>query len=306
MPETFAAADIGSNTVHLLVADVVGRSIQRRLNRSEWLSLGEDVATTGLIPADKVRLLHQVFQDYLSEVTRLNCGGFYCFATEAIRSAKNGPEVIASIEEKLGFKIDIISPEKEAELSLKGVQIDVKLPDQCLLFELGGGSAQIAHCLGAQIQSESSLPIGTGRLKAAFPISIPAAPSLVNELRTYITSQLDSQGIHGPMETAVASGGVIRGIWRALHPDLQNELQAEELDYLIWAASRLSTEHLTQRFNVKPKRAAILLYGAIVYRQLMAHFSVQKILVSEFGVREGAILKLSEGIGTQWQKRKLK
>ncbi|MFX4370064.1 hypothetical protein ABTA37_20245, partial [Acinetobacter baumannii] len=78
---------------------------------------------------------------------------------------------------------------------------------------------------------------------------------------------------------AVASGGVIRGIWRALHPDGETVVHAAELEYLEWVSSRVSVNRLSRRFSVKTKRAGTLLPGAIVYRELMARFNLEELHV---------------------------
>jgi exopolyphosphatase / guanosine-5'-triphosphate,3'-diphosphate pyrophosphatase len=93
----------------------------------------------------------------------------------------------------------------------------------------------------------------------------------------------------------VASGGVARGLWRAIHPDGEKRLFKEELDYIIWAATRLPVDRIVARFTVKQKRAQTLLPGALVYRALMEHFGLAEIAISEFGVREGAILEMARG-----------
>jgi len=91
-------------------------------------------------------------------------------------------------------------------------------------------------------------------------------------------------------------GGVARGLWRALHPDGEKRLALAEIEYLIWATERLSTERIIERFNVKPKRAGTLLPGALVYLALMRKFGVAELAISEFGVREGAILNMAKGL----------
>jgi exopolyphosphatase/guanosine-5'-triphosphate,3'-diphosphate pyrophosphatase len=64
------------------------------------------------------------------------------------------------------------------------------------------------------------------------------------------------------------------------------------LDYLIWAATHLSQDDLVRRFGVKPKRAGTLLAGAVVFRAVMSRFGFFEIFVSEYGIRDGAILAM--------------
>jgi exopolyphosphatase/guanosine-5'-triphosphate,3'-diphosphate pyrophosphatase len=77
-------------------------------------------------------------------------------------------------------------------------------------------------------------------------------------------------------------------------------LRLPELDYLVWAASHLSVEQIVGRFGVKPKRAATLLPGALTYSSLMRWTGVEAITVSEYGIREGAVLEMAAGRIESW------
>jgi exopolyphosphatase/guanosine-5'-triphosphate,3'-diphosphate pyrophosphatase len=97
----------------------------------------------------------------------------------------------------------------------------------------------------------------------------------------------------------VASGGVIRGLWRAVHPDGEKKVFREELEFLRWTTARMPVDRIGSRFGVKQRRAQTLLPGSLVYLALMEKFGVSEITVSEFGVREGAILEMAKGRNTK-------
>ena len=110
----------------------------------------------------------------------------------------------------------------------------------------------------------------------------------------------DAVGHCAGMEPAVrmvASGGVARGLLRVLHPDGDPVLAVPEIEYVRWAAARLSQEQIVRRFSVKGKRAATLVPGAIVYLELMNALGHPYVSVSEYGVREGAVLEMVERRG---------
>ncbi len=311
MSRVFATADIGSNTVHLLIASVEerrnsgagsGRSptdnrqpqiVTRIENQSEWLALGEAVARTGEIPLDRAESLIQLLRDYEDSAQRFQAERLYVFATEAMRAALNSSQVLERIRVETGIVVDLISPRREAELSLKGVGMESTAP-LGLLLEVGGGSAQIAICNDKLINAEYSLPIGTGRLQADLKLSQPATNQAVANIREIIVRSLQAvpkQPING---LTVASGGIARGLWRALHPDGEQNIALPEIEFLEWTCARLTRDQIGKRFGVKSKRAAAMLPGAIVYGSLMRHFRIEEIFVSEFGVREGAILEMAE------------
>jgi exopolyphosphatase/guanosine-5'-triphosphate,3'-diphosphate pyrophosphatase len=137
--------------------------------------------------------------------------------------------------------------------------------------------------------------LGTGRVIAESDLRSPCPDYALQAAESYIEHTLEESGLDFKARRAVASGGVGRGLWRALHPDSEKVLSLIELDYVVWAASRLPPDRIVARFGVKQKRAGTLLPGALVYRALMRKFGVTEMVVSEFGIREGAVLEMAAG-----------
>jgi exopolyphosphatase / guanosine-5'-triphosphate,3'-diphosphate pyrophosphatase len=293
MPRVLAAADIGSNTAHLLVAATDGGLVMRMDNVNEWIPLGEIVARKGEIPKDLVTDLVLAATEFRRTAVRSRAERLYVFATEGMRRAKNHAEVLKKIEKEGGVKVEIISPAREAELSFLGVMLDTRVAGADLVFEVGGGSLQIGRVVDGKLAESESLPLGTGKIIAESGLTNPAFPDAIERAEAYVDEVLSGARINLPSRVAVASGGVARGLWRALHPDGEKELDVRELDHLAWSAARLSVDRLVARFNVKPKRAGTLLPGAIVYRALLRRYSPERLIVSEFGVREGAVLEMA-------------
>ncbi len=295
MARRLAAADIGSNTAHILIADVDNGSVRRIANESEWLSLGQVVAKKGAIPPDIEASLVKILQGYKKLAKQYGAERIYVFATEAVRKAKGHDEAIARISAQSGLEIDIIMPEREAELALKGAMIDMPTTKPSHFIEVGGGSAQIAYWERGKITEERSLPIGTGVLAARHGLTYPPERSAAKSIAADVKKHVDTLSDFPPCNRLVASGGVARGIWRALHPDGEPNVAVPELDYIQWATERLNIGQVERRFRVKEKRAATIFTGAIVYRTLMERLHHTSMRVSIFGVREGAVLMMKSG-----------
>ncbi|MBS1707861.1 MAG: hypothetical protein JSS65_03965 [Armatimonadetes bacterium] len=298
-----AAADIGSNTAHMLVADVTPTGLRRIVNESEWLSLGEVVKREGHIPKKEAERLLFTLKSFADTASSYKVDALYVFATEAMRRAANHREILKEIKSKVGVKVDLISPAREAELSLRGASVDCPVDGHTLLVEAGGGSVQVADCRDGLIVAERSLPIGTGTLIAASKVTQPASPEMVAQVKLNISRALEEVADFAPPQRVVACGGVARGVWRALHPDGEPSLQAEEIEYLAWDAARLPTATISARYSVKLKRAQTLLPGALVYLGVLGVFAQTEMLVSEYGVREGAVLEIADGREERWRKR---
>lgn len=262
-------------------------------NVNEWIPLGEEVARYGEIPRTRVEELVAAMREFRRVATSKSAAGLYVFATEAMRRASNHAEVLEKIGAETGISIDLIEPRREAELSFRGIQLDTAIASPNLLFEVGGGSAQVANLGFGRLAEEISLPLGTGRLIAEVGLESPCPAGALEGAERFIQAQLDRIDWKVAEPRAVASGGVARGLWRALHPDGEKVLALEEIEFLAWSAARLPTARITERFGVKAKRAGTLLPGALVYRALMNKFGLQSLMISEFGVREGAILEMA-------------
>lgn len=296
MPRVFAAADIGSNTAHLLVAACDSGLVMRLDNLNEWIALGETVARVGEILEEQTAQLVGSIREFKRVAAAHGASGLYVFATEAVRSARNHRQVLEAISKETGIEVEVISPRREAELSFRGVTLDAGAADPQALFEVGGGSAQVGHIDDGRLTEEASLPLGTGRVIAEAGIVHPCPEAVVTTAKEYVEAQLFRIPFDiEPSGTAVASGGVARGLWRAMHPDGEKRVALEELEYLAWSCARLPIDRIIRRFNVKAKRAGTLLPGSLVYASLMRHFGITEMSISEFGVREGAILELAKG-----------
>lgn len=294
MTRLFAAADIGSNTAHLLVAASDGEIVMRVDNVNEWIGLGEVVARRGEIPKDVADQLVLAMQEFKRVTESKKVRKLYVFATEAMRAARNHAEVLKRIQKETGVKVDIISPERETELSFLGVQLDTRHYGGDLLFEVGGGSAQVADLSGGVLGEKCSLKIGTGRVLAESNLTNPGSDVALRVARKYVRSELAKCSVTRRGATAIVSGGVGRGLWRALHPDGEKVLRLFELEYLFNSVKDLPTDRISSRFSVKQKRSGTLLVGSLIYLELMKHFGVEHLVMSEFGVREGAVLELAK------------
>ncbi len=294
MGRILAAADIGSNTVHLLVAETDGSGLRRVSNESDWLGLGETVAAHGCLPQAAVEKLVRSLKSMRGIATSCKAQGIFVFATEAMRIAENHSEVLRLIKKRVGIEVAIVSGRTEAELSLKGAVLDAGSVKDFLLFEIGGGSAQIAHCAHGEMHEEASLPIGTGRLRVAAQLGNPPTSAQLATMEQIVNDSVNNLEVPSST-TGIASGGVARGMVRALHPDGDPVVFLEEMEFLAWSTARMSAQKAAARFNVRLRRAEALLPGATVYAAICRRFGLDRLRVSEYGVREGAILEMAKG-----------
>ncbi len=295
MGRVLATADIGSNTVHLLVGEVAPDGVRRLANENLWLSLGAVVAREKAVPANHVEQLLACLHDFHRAAQASRAERFYLFATEAVRKARNHEAIVKLVKREIGLEMNIITPMQEAEMSLRGVLLDSEPIWPLLLIEIGGGSGQIAYVEESGIVQEFSLPIGSGTLIAQSNLTQPASPTQMRRLSALIAHSVEAMPMLPRARRVAASGGVARGIWRAMHPDGARAIAVEELKFLSWDAERLTVDQVVARYGVRVNRAATFLPGALTFWRLLEKFGQFEMFVSEYGVREGALLAMAEG-----------
>ena len=199
-----AAVDIGSNTVHALVADVVRGKLEDVAHYVEMPELGVQVAKTGKIGAaakPAIRALRSVVAKARSHNFEVLIAG----ATEAVRRALDRDVFLREAGEAIGAPVRIISTQREAELSFLGVASRHAARREWVMVDLGGGSTEVVIARGHEMLRWASLPIGSGVLAGAY-LSDPPKPEERARLRQAALREL----AHAPdaeVERLIATGG---------------------------------------------------------------------------------------------------
>jgi len=199
-----AAVDIGSNTVHVLVADVVRGNLEYVAHYVEMPELGPQVAKSGVIGSragTAIRALRRVIQQAQSHgYERL-----IACATQAVRQASDGAAFVRRAGEAIGEPVRIISARREAELSFLGVASRHAIRREWAMVDLGGASTEVVIARDHEMLRSASLPIGSGVL-AATNLSDPPKPEERARLRRAALREL-AQAPDGDVERLVATGG---------------------------------------------------------------------------------------------------
>jgi exopolyphosphatase/guanosine-5'-triphosphate,3'-diphosphate pyrophosphatase len=305
-----AVLDLGSNSFHLLVADVDGSTVHPVRREREMLHLGRAVARHGSVPVDlSVRAVATV--ERLADLARRS-GAEHLVAvgTEALRRP-GGTDLVATLSVAAGVPVGILDGEEEARLAYLGARAGVDVPDEpTLVLDLGGGSLELAVGSGDRILWASSLPLGASRLSAMLdpedgsPPDDDAPPSArsIRRLRAHVAEELEPSitivRSHAPAAT-IAVGGTVRALARLLAarsgawlPATVNQAPLD-LEALAAAVVELSTVGTAQRARmpgVKSRRADHLHVAAIVLEQTLTALTTAPTRVSDWGLREGVLL----------------
>jgi exopolyphosphatase / guanosine-5'-triphosphate,3'-diphosphate pyrophosphatase len=283
-----AAIDLGTNTTRLLVADVDGEKIDEVVRRTRITRLGEGVdARRQLLPLPIARV-RNCLTEYRRELESLDAERTLLVATSAVRDAENGEAFLGEIEWSYGFTTRLLSGAEEAELTLRGVG---ETDSSSLIVDIGGGSTEL---IGSA--QRISLDIGAVRLTERHLPSNPPAAEELEACAATVRSVLPD----GPRpERAIGVAGTITSL-AALDLGLP-EYDPERvhghrltLDGVQQQLSRLASMPLAERRQVPaldPERAPVIVAGAVILQEVLAHFGLEEIEASERDILHGAALE---------------
>ncbi len=179
--------DVGSNTVHLLIVDAhPGASPVPYHSQRSTLRLMRYLDEQGSITEEGQRLIIDAIKDAVATVARIGVDDLIATATSAIREAPNGEQVLARAEQEAGVKLQVLSGEDEARITMLAVRRWLGWSaGEILLFDIGGGSFEIAQGADEYPDVSLSLPLGAGRSTINFLREDPPSREAVSQLRAH-------------------------------------------------------------------------------------------------------------------------
>ena len=307
-----AVFDLGSSSFHLMVVDASrdGR-LDPVLRRRSFLHLGTEVARTGGVPGDRSALAVRTVKRLRAAAEDAGADVVVAMATAALRDADNGTRLIARMEQILGSPITLLSGEEEARLCFLGQRAGVWVGSSPVLgLDLGGGSLEAGVGTVDSVDAVASVALGTARIRGELDTGdrlTVAERAAIGELARVRSEPIAAilAACPAAADRVIASGGTVRALARlamGLHrpapksgssgtPSVnQVELPAEQIHEL---ADRLSTLDLDARMalpGIQARRAPLLPIGAVVFSTIVEHLGLRGLVVSEWGLREGAVL----------------
>src|SRR5437867_4176704 len=173
-PVRRAVIDVGTNSIKLLVADVAGHDVRPVVEDSKQTRLGRGFYETHRLQPEAIGATAKAVARFAEMARERQAASIRVIATSAARDAVNPEELISTIEQAAGLKVEIISGDQEADWVFQGVTTDAVLAEQpLLLLDVGGGSTEFILGQGEHKQFSHSFPLGTVRLMEKIPHSDP-------------------------------------------------------------------------------------------------------------------------------------
>ena len=188
---TIAILDFGTNTFNLLIAVRKERSFEILHSSKQPVKLGRGGIQMNRITPDAFERGFVAIQNHLEIIRDFRVDEIRAFATSAIRNASNGVQFVDAVKQRFGFRVRVITGDREAELIYKGVRQAIPLTDEkMLILDIGGGSNEFILCNREGIAWKRSFEIGMARILELFTLSDPITPEEVRAVEAYYLEQL--------------------------------------------------------------------------------------------------------------------
>jgi exopolyphosphatase/guanosine-5'-triphosphate,3'-diphosphate pyrophosphatase len=298
-----AALDLGSNSFHLIIAEVHPGGFEPIIGEKEMLRLGDLVGRHGRIPDEAADAAVAVVRRFRQLADAAGVEEIVACATSALRRAANGGDVVDRIEAEAGVAVEVISGRREAELIFRAIRAGVLLePAPALGFDLGGGSVEITLGDAAGLRYAASENLGVGTLTAAFVASDPLAKADRRRLRAHVVDTLgpvaDAVVPHCP-RLVVGSSGTFEDIARMAAIRAKRELPRSLNQFTftrreferVHDAVLSSTADERLRFDgLETRRVDLIPAGVVFLATAMELFGFDEMTISEWSLREGILL----------------
>lgn len=302
----FAGIDIGTNTLRLLIVDSPDGEWKEIFSDRQVTRLGEGFSQNRRLIPPAVQRTAEALKLFYRSIQRFRCDEVLAVATSAVREAENQSEFISRMREAIPFDIRVITGEEEARLTWLGVchAVSPSTPYR-VLVDIGGGSTEWILADREKILKKTSLPLGAVFLTERFIFADPPRPAELIRLRGEIRESLlpvkkGFQEILDPITpiTWIGTAGTMTTL-AAIAQELEHYSFAKvngfvlTQDTVAGICQTLASKKIEERKGIKGLergREDIILAGALVLLEAMALFDFNRIVVSDYGLREGIII----------------
>jgi exopolyphosphatase / guanosine-5'-triphosphate,3'-diphosphate pyrophosphatase len=295
-----AAVDVGSNTVHALVADAADGKLDDVAHFVEMPELGPAVQETGAIGPLKTRQAIEALRSVLARAAEHRFEHLVAGATAAVRNASDRDEFLEAAAKAIGVPVRLISEQREAQLSFNGVASRHATKRSWLMADMGGGSTELVVAEGLEMIRWVSLELGSGSFAARFLSDPPRAGE--REALRAAALPLVHRAPEFDAQKMVMTGGTASNLPLVISAD--NPPVVLDTKALLKAAERLDERpaaEVAERTGLPEPRVRALRGGVEILLLLLDFYGLDRIHVSHEGLRHGMLLAYLKK-GEDWWK----
>jgi exopolyphosphatase/guanosine-5'-triphosphate,3'-diphosphate pyrophosphatase len=301
-----AAIDLGSTSVHLLVARPERAGLVVLDDESAFLGLGAavDGGTGGLGAAGRATLVTTVGA-YVERARSLGAARPILMGTEPLRRLTDATRIVAEVSAGTGAPLVVLEHEEEALLTLVGLTAGRAVTADVLVVDIGGGSSELVEIGPGRLAKPAGVQVGAGRLTRRIVDRDPPSRAQFVELRQAADEAFDWTPTRQPAEVVFVGGtasNLLKLLRRAGNPDRDDHLDRAALDSARDIVAATPAEMLAAQYGLREARIRLLGAGAAIIETILDRVGMEFGRVVDTGIREGAIIA-ADRAGDEWRDR---
>jgi exopolyphosphatase/guanosine-5'-triphosphate,3'-diphosphate pyrophosphatase len=286
----FAAIDIGSNAVRLLIANIIeteaGYSYKKDTLLRIPLRLGDDAFINNKLSEKKIKELSQTMSAFRNLLDVFKVSHYLAYATSAMREAENGQEVIKRIKKEANIKIEIISGNVEAKMIYSShIEQTLDQKKNYVYVDVGGGSTEISFFVKNKVVASHSFNIGTIRM-----LDNKDTEAEWDRMKEFLKQK--TKNIKPLL--AIGTGGNINKLHRLSGEKDASPLTFTKIKSLYNYLNSFSLKDRIQVLELNQDRADVIIPAAEIYMTVMKYANAKIIYVPKVGLVDGIIVHLIE------------
>ncbi len=300
---TFAAVDIGSNSVRLKVAKLQAGKLRPLHEDREVTRLGEGVFSSGFLTPESMAETVKVLRRFHRTIQTLIPDSVRVVATAALRDARNSQAFLEWVRSSTGWRVEIVSGLEEARLIHLGLVSDPRVDrTPTLMIDLGGGSCELTVSQAGHIRDAVSLPLGAVRLTNEFLRHDAPRKGELKRMRGFVTREVNRvadriakakvRSVIATSGTAAALAAVASHLQRGRRRQ-RNVVSRAEMTRIAKRLARLPVAERRKIEGIGPRRAEIIVAGATVYHELLERLRLKGFRYSPLGLRDGILSQMA-------------
>ncbi len=298
-----AIIDLGTNTFHLLIAEVVNGIIIEHRKIQIPVKIGEGGINQQYIAPVAYQRGMNALKEFRTVLNKFGINEITAFGTSAIRDASNGIDFMNDARRLYQMNIESITGEYEAELIYRGIEYSFDLPDEnVLVMDIGGGSIEFIIGRKEQILWKHSYPLGAARLIERFHQTDPISDEDIVALQSYIVHNIKlvrDALIQFPTTTLIGSAGSFETLVDVLQNDLNKtvptlsnhaqEISIDDFNEFVLLITSRNAKQRAELHGMADFRVEMIVVAAILMDVVIKRFEITRLIASHYSLKEGML-----------------
>ncbi len=300
-----SAIDLGSTSVHLLVARPEPGGLVVIDDESTFLGLGAAVDGPGFLGAGGRATLVATVAAYVDHARAVGVADPIVLGTEPLRRLADATRIVAEVSARTRVPLAVLEHEEEAFLTLIGLTAGRTVRGNLLVVDIGGGSSEMVEIGPGRPARAAGVQIGAGRLTRKVVDADPPTPEHMLRLTAAADAAFSWAPTTHPDDVVFVGGtatNLLKLLRRAGDPDADDGLHREDLEMVRTLVCTSPAEMLAATYGLREARIRLLAAGAAIIETVLNRVGVDEGRVVDTGIREGAIVA-ADRAGEGWRDR---